>query len=287
MNLRKIRRNVVSVNAKDQPRWTHGHLLLLVCLFFGGAVLFHVACALKGHPLYRDQHLGTALEYARGKIDLLRPVIVGFNATGTPTPQEPPFWQAAVAVVFKLFGAWWGWANVVSLILFASCFFPLFRLAQIYFGTRVAWWTLVFFSAQPIIFDYSGHAGTDGFSLATSIWFLYCAVGLLRHPDLRWWVATVLVGCLAATTKLPFFLAAGLACFFLAVMFHRHSALPWIFLGAAAAIIGVVFFAWTAYTNHCIAIAEFPFVDLRLSNPDMKFWYFGDWHYRLSPVNWG
>jgi len=36
-----------------------------------------------GHPQYRDIHLGTALEYAKGKIDILRPVIVGFNATNS------------------------------------------------------------------------------------------------------------------------------------------------------------------------------------------------------------
>ena len=35
-----------------------------------------------------------------------------------------------------------------------------------------------------------------------------------------------------------------------------------------------------------LARAEFLFVDVRLSNPAMHRWYFGDWGYRLNPVNW-
>lgn len=274
------------MNSKDHPRWSNGHLLLLVCVLFGAAVVFHLASAAKGHSFYRDQHLGAALVYARGHIDLLRPIIVGFNATGTPTPQEPPFWQAAAALAFKALGPWWGWANVVSLALFATSFVPLFLLAQDFFGSRAAWWTLVFFLAQPIVFVYSGTAGTDGFSLATAIWFLYCAMGLLKNPSALWWLATVFAGSLAATAKMPFFLTAGLACFFLTLGFHRNSPLPWLFLGSAAVVIGGVFFAWTHYTDRCTAGAEFPFDDLRVSDKQMFLWYFGDLHYRLSPGNW-
>src|SRR5262249_30201727 len=38
----------------------------LVATFFGLIVLFHLGSALLGNPLYRAQHLGTALEYAHG-----------------------------------------------------------------------------------------------------------------------------------------------------------------------------------------------------------------------------
>ena len=66
--------------------------------------LYAIGWALLGHPIYRDQHMGAALEYASNGIDLLRPVIVGFNAKGSGTPQELPLWQAAASVGFKLFG---------------------------------------------------------------------------------------------------------------------------------------------------------------------------------------
>lgn len=48
-----------------------------------------------------------------------------------------------------------------------------------------------------------------------------------------------------------------------------------------------VFVLWSRHTDACLALAEFPFVELRVShNPDMAFWYFGDWPYRLNPANW-
>src|SRR2546425_5202805 len=96
-------------------------------------VVFHMGNALLGKSFIRAQHLGTALEYAHGPINLLRPVIVGFNATGTPTVLELPLWQAAAALALKAADStWYGWANLVSLILFATGLWPLFQLARPY-----------------------------------------------------------------------------------------------------------------------------------------------------------
>lgn len=86
--------------------------------------------AARGFSAYRDQHLGAALEYAKGKIDLLRPVIVGFNANDAPTILEFPIWQATAGVLFKLFGHWFGWANVTSLLFMLAGWWPLFQLAR-------------------------------------------------------------------------------------------------------------------------------------------------------------
>ena len=64
-----------------------GSLLPLIIILFGLIASFHLGSALAGKSVIRAMHLGTALEYARGPINLLRPVVVGFNATGTPTAQ--------------------------------------------------------------------------------------------------------------------------------------------------------------------------------------------------------
>ena len=96
-------------------------LLPLVLALGGLIVVFHVRNAQLDRSFIRASHLGTALEYAKGPINLLRPVIVGFNATGSPVALEFPLWQAAAAVAFKLSGStWYGWANLVSLILFTA-----------------------------------------------------------------------------------------------------------------------------------------------------------------------
>ena len=143
-------------------------LKLLVAILFALIIAFHVGFAITGKSMRRDSHLGTALEYAHGPINLLRPVMVGFNATGTPTAQEFPVWQAAAGLAFKVTGStWYGWANIVSLLLFSTALWPFFQLARQYIGERAAWWSLAFFLAQPIIILTSGQAATDGFCLAT------------------------------------------------------------------------------------------------------------------------
>lgn len=106
---------------------------VVAVLLLGCIVLFHLALGLADRPLIRASHLGTALEYAKGEINLLKPTIVGFNATGTPTALELPVWQGTAGFVFKLTGStWYGWANVVALALFATCLWPLYELAKAY-----------------------------------------------------------------------------------------------------------------------------------------------------------
>jgi hypothetical protein len=282
--------DLVGATSPTEPNTLHSHepgwLPYAIGLWVAGIFIFHLGCAATGRSLYRDIHLGTALEYAQGSINLLRPVIVGFNLNGAPTPQEFPLWQGAAGLVMKVCGTWFGWANLVSLLFFCSCLYPFFKLAQRFSGTAVARWSLLLFLAQPLTFLYAGEASPDGMSLASAIWFLHFAVRLSEQPQLKWLCLTTLLGSLAAVSKLPFFLAAGLACFFLVLQRDRRRLASWVWLGVAAAAIGLVFTVWSHYVNRCYEQAEMPFVDLRLSSPGMKFWYFGDLHYRFSPGVW-
>src|SRR5262249_44736197 len=159
---------------------------ILVLAFFCSIIVFHLISAAAGYPQYRDIHLGTALEYAKGRIDLLRPIIVGFNANNMPTPQELPVWQAIAGLVFKIFGNWLGWANIVSLVIFATGLWPIFQLAKKYLGRRAALWTVLCLLFQPIVFLYAGMAATDGFVLICTIWFLYFGDRLITSGSLRW-----------------------------------------------------------------------------------------------------
>jgi hypothetical protein len=247
---------------------------------------FHLGNAILGKTIYRDIHLGTALEYTKGSINLLKPIIVGYNANNAPTPQELPVWQAVTALVFKMFGTWFGWASLVSLMFLFSALYPLHRIAEKLEGKEYARWTLVFFLAQPLVFLFAGEAATDGLCLASAIWFMFFASRLCETQSAALFLLTVASGSLAIVSKLPFFLAAGMGCFFLTATAYRRNARVWIWLGSAALVIGIVFFAWAKYVNDCYAQAEFTFIDLRSNGPGMRFWYFGDWHYRLSPAVW-
>lgn len=260
---------------------------ILVLAMSLGIVAFHLSFAALGSSAYRDQHLGAALIYARDGIDLLHPMIVGFNANGAPTPQELPLWQAAASLPMRWFGEWFGWANIVSLLLFATALYPVFKLGNALGGRDVGWWTAALLLAQPLIWVQAGSAGTDGLSFATAVWFFYCGYQVLSGGRWWWTPATAVTGALAATQKLPFIMAAGIGLGLLLVLQHRRETFAWVALGVSGIFAGIVFLLWTKHTDACLALAEFPFVDLRVShNPDMVFWYFGDWPYRLNPANW-
>jgi hypothetical protein len=263
-------------------------LKLLTAIFFTIIVAFHVTFALTGKSIRRDSHLGAALEYAHGRIDLLRPTMVGFNATGTPTALEFPVWQAATGLAFKVTGStWYGWANIVSLLLFSTALWPFFQLARQYAGERAAWWSLVFFLAEPIIILTSGQAATDGFCLATILWFLFFADKMIRSGNFLWWMPTAFFAALCAVSKLPFFFAAGLGSIALLWVNGVRNWKAWALLASAGLVATVIFLAWTRYTDALSVQAEYPFVDLRVNhNPWLKFWYFGDLHFRLSPGPW-
>jgi len=145
-------------------------------------IAFHLGSAATGREFVRATHLGTALEYAQGRIDLLHPTIVGFNATGTPTAQELPLWQALTAAVFKMTGStWYGWGNVVSLLLFSTGLWPFMQLGRWYVGERAARWGLAFLLFQPDIIVMAGEAATDGLCVVLSIWFLFSPSGSSRR----------------------------------------------------------------------------------------------------------
>jgi hypothetical protein len=261
-------------------------IALFITMGFG-IVAFHLIYAATAFSFYRDQHLGTALVYARDGIDLLRPVIVGFNANNAPTPQEFPLWQAAASLPLRWFGEWFGWANIVSLLFFATALYPVFKLGEPLGGRNTAWWAVALLLAQPLIWVQAGQAGTDGLSFAAATWFFYCGYRALEKRRWWWTAATALTGALAATQKLPFMMAAGIALGLLLLLRHRRELSAWIAMGVSSIFTAVVFLVWTKYTDACLALAEYPFVDLRVShNPDMVFWYFGDWPYRLNPANW-
>ncbi len=249
-------------------------------------VAFHLGSAALGKPLYRYLHIGEAIGFANGSINLLNPVIIGWNLNNSPTPQDLPLWQAAVAVLFKLFGIHFGLANVVSLVLFFTCLYPLYRLAERFGPPGCGWWAVLLFLAQPIVFLYAGLASSDGFALGLSVWFMFCAMRLIERQNLGWLLLTALAGGLAAVSKVPFFMAAGLACFFMVAAQYRDRLPVWVWLGIAAVLIGLAFMAWEHHANHCYAQAELSYQDLTTSSSSNIDWFFGNMKYRLSPGVW-
>ncbi len=272
----------------QEARFKPVDLFPLVLSLFGLIVAFHLGNAVLGKSLLRAQHLGTALEYAHGPINLLRPIIVGANANGSPTALELPLWQAAAGLAFKVVhSTWYGWANLVSLILFATCLWPFFQIARQYAGERAAWWATAFFLAEPLIVFVAGEAADDGLCLVLSLWFLFFAERLVRTGQGRWWFPAALFAVLSAVTKLPFFMAAGLCGVAMLLANRVRAWRPWLMLASIGALAALALIVWTRYTDKLAAHAEFPYYDFRIShNPNVAFWFFGDLQYRLNPSVW-
>lgn len=263
-------------------------LLPLVGALFAVIVCLHIGSALRDMALIRASHLGVALNYGRDGIDLLKPMMPGFNANGVPTAQEIPLWQAAAGLAFKLTGSeWYGWANLVSLLFFATSLWPLFQLARQYISERAAWWTLIFYLAQPLTVIMAGQAATDGFCLVVTIWFLYFADRMIRTGKAWYFVPTACFGIVSALSKLPFFMAVGLCSMGLLLLNNPRNWRNWILLALAGGISGAVLMIWTGYTNDLAAQALYPYYDLRLrDNPHLQQWFFGDLSTRLRPGLW-
>jgi hypothetical protein len=269
----------------DKPRQP---LSLLAAILFALIAALHIGSALAGRSLFRPLHLGTALEYARGPIDLLRPIVVGFSANEAPVAEELPLWQAAAGLLFKLtHSTWYGWANVVSLAIFATGLWPFFQIAKPYVGEQAAWWSLVFFLAQPLIVFAAGLGATDGFCLVATIWFLYFADRMIRSGQLRWWLPAALFAAISAVSKVPFFMTAGLCSVAILLVNRIRAIKPWFLLASSGIVAALAFLIWTLHTNSLAAQLEFPYWELRLSHsPQIVFWFFGNLHYRLSPGPW-
>ena len=237
-----------------------------------------------GFPIYRDQHLGTAIKYANEGVDLLRPVIMGFNATGTGTPQEFPVWQALAGLALRLMGGWWGAAIIVSLLLFSLSLPFFWKTAKGDSDAKTAWIALLFLLSQPLVFHLAGGAQTDGLSLALLFFFIYSSESLRTKPSSSVFFVCLLASCLLALTKLPYLMVGGGAAILRLLLLRRSTVSQWVFLGASGAIALIIFWLWNRWCDHEIGRAVFRYRLLTFREiPD---WFLGSWEYRLNPLNY-
>ena len=255
-----------------------------VFIFLSAIWIYAGVWVILGFPIYRDQHLGTAIKYANEGVDLLRPVIVGFNATGTGTPQEFPFWQALAGLALRLMGGWWGAATIVSLLLFSLSLPFFWKAAKEDSDAKTAWIALLFLLSQPLVFHLAGGAQTDGLSLGLLFFFFYSSESLRTKPSYRIFFVCLLASCLLALTKLPYLMVGGGAAILRLLLLRRATVSQWVFLSASGAIALTIFWLWNHWCDHEIGQAVFRYRPLTFREiPD---WFLGSWEYRLNPLNY-
>jgi len=255
-----------------------------VFIFLSAIWIYAGVWVILGFPIYRDQHLGTAIKYANEGVDLLRPVIVGFNATGTGTPQEFPFWQALAGLALRLMGGWWGAATIVSLLLFSLSLPFFWKAAKEDSDAKTAWIALLFLLSQPLVFHLAGGAQTDGLSLGLLFFFFYSSESLRTKPSYRIFFVCLLASCLLALTKLPYLMVGGGAAILRLLLLRRATVSQWVFLSASGAIALTIFWLWNHWCDHEIGRAVFRYRPLTFREiPD---WFLGSWEYRLNLLNY-
>ena len=261
-------------------------LAVLAMILATALVIFELWMATTDHDNTRDQHMGTAVTFARGHIDLLHPMLLGFNANGVPTPLDFPVWQALTAILMKCFGIWYGWGNIVALLFFFSSLAALFDLCRRVGSARVGWWAVIFSLVQPLSYMVGGQAGGDSTTWTIAMWFIYFCYRMLQDGGWGWWLAASLAGGLCAITKTPFFMAAGLTTFFWLLLRHRRSLRAWFYLSSAGVVgtLGVI--VWNYYCHLIYNQSEFQTMDMDPMHPAIHEWYFGTMAYRLNLHNW-
>jgi len=252
---------------------------LCVCLW-----IYALGWAFAGYPVYRDQHLGAALHYATSGIDLLRPVIPGFNATGTGTPQELPLWQACAAWALRIGNGWWGAATIISLLLFTLSL-PFFWLPlRAEFSSPIAWLGLAFLLTQPVVFHLAGGAQTEGLALALLFFFIWSSENLRKQIGWGTFMLCAMSAVLLSLTKLPFLIAGGLAAIFRLVFCRETSRSNWLLLSLAGFVSILFFYLWNQWCEQEIQRALFRYKLVTLK--EMPEWFFGSWAFRLDPINY-
>ena len=240
---------------------------LFIAAILGLVVLFFLGSAIAGYPAYRAQHLGTAIHYAQHGLDPLRPVILGFNATQTPTVLEFPLWQLMAGAFLRFGQERLVMANIASLLLFLTSLWPIHRLGADLVDRRAANWVLAAYLCQPLVFSFAGCSAADGTVLAAYSWATYACVRAMRTRSLANWALLAALSTLLALLKLPYFVAFGFGggLFLLSQSKIRGCAGPWLRLTAAGLIATVAFLVWTSHANACAEEALFPLSGFRMS----------------------
>lgn len=256
-------------------------LRLLGCAFLLLVWIYALAWAFSGQMLYRDQHFGGALVYYDNGIDLLRPVVPGFNANGSGTPQEFPLWQAVAALALQFTGGWWPSVTILTLSLFTITCLAWWQLGRQINEIRSGGLLVAFLLAQPLVFDNAGSASVDGFSLGLLLLFIWQTEKLRTMPNLVNFVLCAFITTLLAVTKLPFLLAGAFgACWIL--LWGKATIRSWGLLALCGVLSTLVFLIWNWWCTTEILRAEFRYRPMMLK--EIPEWFFGTISMRLDPM---
>jgi hypothetical protein len=261
---------------------------LVAALILLAAVLLHVPTfgqpLLERHGWRQTQTAYTARIFHETGIDLLHSKV---PVHGEPweAPFEFPAYQAVAAVVIDAGVAEDMAMRLTSFAAFLLAATILYRILLRQTGALGALAGLAIFALSPLAIVWSRTSMIDYPAVAATLGFVWCGLRWRTDGGVRWWLAALALGTLAALIKLPtvLFWCAP----FILLGFERddqwasrHRISGAFGLSLLPIVAGV---AWTRFTDDIKAASE---ATRDLTTAALTAWNFGTVDQRLDPEAW-
>ncbi|HPP12084.1 MAG TPA: glycosyltransferase family 39 protein, partial [bacterium] len=197
---------------------------------------------------------------------------------------EFPFYQAVVAVLYRIFGLHPLWGRVLSVVMgYLGAVFLFLLVRLISEDLHLAWASIFIYLGIPINLHFNRTFIMDPMVVALIIIFLYCFARSILSGKLTFWLAGLVAASLSFVHKGvygPFFL---LPVVFLCLAHRREKKNCWLALMSLALPLAVLFrwYLHTAGVNLATGHG-----DHTLGDQAYRIWNFGLWKDRFSWKMW-
>lgn len=233
------------------------------------------------HAHRQTQTAYTAVLYADGAIDLLRPPLPILGPPGS-IPQELPIFQAAGAMVIRLGVPPDMAMRIVGLLTFLAAAWLVYLLARRLVGPTASLVALGAFVFNPLAWVYGRTSLIEYLAVAGGIGFLYFAIRWMDEGRAIHWAAALVGGLLGILVKIT---TGGFL--LLPALLWRSPSGRWGFqrasIWALMTISVAVGLAWSAYAQ---GIREETPASVFLSMQNQLAWFFGLAGQRFDPSTW-
>lgn len=258
-------------------RWA----LIMLAVYCVGVLPSLGQSLVETHAHRQTQTAYTALLYAEGEIDLLRPPLPILGPPGS-IPQELPVFQAAGALVMRLGVPADAAMRLVGLATFLIAAWLLYLLARRLMGTTGALVGLGAFVFNPLAWVYGRTSLIEYLAVAGGIGFLYFAIRWMETDRVGHWALALVAGLVAILVKIT---TGGFL--LLPALFWRSPSGRWGFqrpsIWGLLVLTVAVGLAWSAYAQE---VREETPASAFLSMENQLAWFFGLAGQRFDPATW-
>jgi len=261
----------------------YGFGLLIILLI--ASRLFHFPSEIDGPHTWRQAETAQYIySYVNEGINILKPSVCWMGGHKTLL-LEFPLPEAAIAVLYNVFGNHLWIARLFFLCFFSVSAYYLYKSLKLVFNNYVPQIATIVFCVLPLSLFYSRAIHIDFFALAFAHGMLYYYLkAIIDEKRIDWFYGT-LMAIIAFVTKVPyaFYLAIPIA--YIAFSHKKTKYLIKNSWWTVFPIIGVLL--WNYYSKATNQLApDWGFIPNYNKFTDMWYWYFGTFYQRTLPELW-